>query len=121
MTKVIAKATSTLPHKIQPKQALAKETCCAFYHKPEDTSISAEEIGAEPERTGAILNFLTEINQTNPQITRTARAAQPVLSRSPLLQHADTLDYSTKDVVKSELTGDNIDLPYFCCIPCPIL
>ena len=89
--------------------------------KEHTSKFATEETEAKPERTGEILSFLKEINRINPQTTHTAKNAQPVLPRSPLLQYSDPLGYSAEDIVKSELTGDNIDLPYFCCIPCPIL
>jgi len=119
--KKVAKTASGLLHKPQSEQVLTEETYCTFYHKANDTYIPTEETETEPKKTGEILSFLIEINRTNPQTTHTAKTTQPVSPQSPLLQHADTLGYSTEDVVKSELTGDNIDTPYFCCIPCPIL
>ena len=94
--------------------------------QPGDTPISAAEIAQlPPEETDTILNFRAANNKTksapyNPQFTSTT-AAQPISSRSPLLQHTYTLGYSTEDVVKYELTGDNIDPPGFCCIPCSLL
>jgi hypothetical protein len=115
------KTTSALLDKPKPKQIFTEETYYTFQEQLGDTYITTEETEAKPERTGEILSFLKEINRINPQTTHTAKNAQPVLPRSPLLQYSDPLGYSAEDIVKSELTGDNIDLPYFCCIPCPIL